>query len=81
MAVITVRGVDDHVKQALRERAARHGRSMEAELRVILADAATIPSQRRGLGSAIHALFAEIGGVELDIPPRDDVARVADLSS
>jgi hypothetical protein len=27
MAVITIRGVDDAVKQALRERAARHGLS------------------------------------------------------
>lgn len=39
MGMITVRNVDDSVKRALRERAARHGRSMEAEVRSILVDA------------------------------------------
>lgn len=36
MVAITVRGLDPEVKQKLRERAARHGRSMEAEARAIL---------------------------------------------
>jgi plasmid stability protein len=81
MAVITIRGVDDHVKQAIRERAARHGRSMEAELRAILTDAAEAPAPERGLGSAIHALFADIGGAELPIPARTDEARAADFLS
>ena len=39
MAAITVRNLDDHVKQRLRVRAAQHGRSMEAEVRAILVDA------------------------------------------
>ena len=41
MASITVRQLDDKLKRLLRLRAARHGRSMEDEIRVILRQAAT----------------------------------------
>lgn len=40
MASLTVRQLDDKLKTRLRLRAARHGRSMEDEIRVILKDAA-----------------------------------------
>jgi phosphopantothenoylcysteine decarboxylase / phosphopantothenate---cysteine ligase len=40
MASLTVRQLDDRLKRLLRLRAARHGRSMEDEIRVILRDAA-----------------------------------------
>ena len=40
MASLTVRQLDDKLKTLLRLRAARHGRSMEDEVRVILKDAA-----------------------------------------
>ena len=39
MAAITVRSLDDDVKHRLRVRAAKHGHSMEAEVRAILVDA------------------------------------------
>ncbi len=39
MATITIRNLDDEVKKKLRQRAARHDRSMEAEARAILAKA------------------------------------------
>ena len=39
MATLNIRKLPDEVHQALRVRAARHGRSMEAEAREILADA------------------------------------------
>ena len=72
MASITIRDVDPEVKRRLRLRAARYGRSMEAEVREILKRASLEPSEREGnLGTQIHALFADIGGVELDIPPRE----------
>ncbi len=41
MASLTVRQLDDKLKRLLRLRAARHGRSMEDEVRVILRQAAT----------------------------------------
>ena len=40
MASLTVRQLDDRLKQRLRLRAARHGRSMEDEIRGILRAAA-----------------------------------------
>src|ERR1700735_2382826 len=40
MASLTVRQLDEKLKKLLRLRAARHGRSMEDEVRVILRDAA-----------------------------------------
>jgi phosphopantothenoylcysteine decarboxylase / phosphopantothenate---cysteine ligase len=40
MASLTVRQLDDRLKKLLRLRAARHGRSMEDEIRVILREAA-----------------------------------------
>ena len=42
MASITIRQLDDELKQRLRLRAARHGRSMEDEARTILREAAAL---------------------------------------
>ena len=72
MASITVRNLDDDVKTRLRMRAASHGRSMEEEARLILAEAVereTVPA--KGLGTIIHELFKPYGGVELELPPRE----------
>ena len=55
MASITVRNLPDEVHRALRARAARNGRSTEAEIREIL-EAAVKPSKRLKLGSALAAL-------------------------
>ncbi len=46
MANLLVRGVDDALIQSLRERAASHGRSAEAEHREILARALRRPRKR-----------------------------------
>ena len=46
MANLLVRGVDDDVVRALKERAGEHGQSAEAEHRAILAEALTRPSRR-----------------------------------
>lgn len=79
MADISIRNLDDAVRERLRLRAAQHGRSMEAEIRVILEDAV-----RAGRGeSLIERLVAaatSAGGTELDIPRRTDAARTPDLS-
>ena len=45
MASITVRNLDEDTKQALRERAARNGRSMEEEARILLSAAEIDSSQ------------------------------------
>ncbi len=46
MADLLVRGVDDTVVKALKERAGANGRSAEAEHRAILASALTRPRRR-----------------------------------
>ena len=71
MASITIRNLDDAVKQRLRMRAAEHGRSMEEEARDILRRAVGRTAASANLGEAIHRRFAAIGGAELDLPPRE----------
>ncbi len=72
MASITIRNLDDDVKTSLRKRAAGHGRSMEEEARLILADAVERQAApAKGLGTAVHELFKPYGGVELEVPPRE----------
>ena len=72
MASITIRRLDDAVKAKLQVRAASHGRSMEAEAREILeAGLREKDEPRHGLGTAIRGYFEPLGGMELDIPPRE----------
>lgn len=62
MAQVVVRNLDDDVKQRLKKRAAAHGISMEAEIRIILAN--TLKEEKRsslGLGSIISARFMKTG--------------------
>ena len=66
MAVLTVRNVPEETHRALRVRAARHGRSTEAEVRAILEEAVK-PSQRLRIGSELAAFGRQYGGIELDI--------------
>jgi plasmid stability protein len=79
MASVSIRGLDDEVRERLRVRAARHGRSMEAEIRTILVDAVSDPNTSQGLFTELLDRFGDIGGVELDLPPRTTAPRAADL--
>ena len=76
MATITIRNLDIGRKAALRVQAARHGRSMEEEVRQKLqanvgpaAAAGKIPTGAH-IADAIVALFAPLAPFELEIPPR-----------
>jgi plasmid stability protein len=66
MATLTVRNVPDDVHRALRVRAAKHGRSTEAEVREILA-AAVKPSGRVRVGEALAAIGRKIGLTNEDL--------------
>lgn len=66
MAAITIRNLSDETHRALRVRAARHGRSTEAEVRAILDEAAR-PDGRVKIGSALVKAFRTPGGVDLKI--------------
>ncbi|MGH7744580.1 MAG: FitA-like ribbon-helix-helix domain-containing protein [Candidatus Dormibacteria bacterium] len=79
MTPISVRDLDDDVAARLRVQAARHGRSMEAEVRVILTDAVAVAEDERpNLAQVIRQRFAAIGGVELHVPPRSDLPGAPD---
>lgn len=69
MSSLIVRSVDEAIVQSLKQRAARHGRSMEAEHRAILAEVLLEP-RRRSLAQVL-ATMPDVG--------RDtDFARVQD---
>jgi plasmid stability protein len=75
MATLTIRNFDDSLEERLRVRAAEHGHSIEAEARRILQSALAdkpLPSSRN-LYERIHARFAALGGVDLELPPREPV--------
>jgi plasmid stability protein len=75
VATLTIRNVEAGVKERLRLRAARHGRSMEAEARTILSEAVASDRDQPepNLAEAIRRRFAPLGGVDLELPPREFV--------
>jgi plasmid stability protein len=78
MAILTIRKLPDDVKQDLRERAARNGRSLEEEARRALI-ALVRPAgsaQRKSIGQMLYEMSRP--GLELPIPPRSP-ARIPDM--
>jgi plasmid stability protein len=80
MAALSIRNIDDGVKRRLRIRAARNGRSMESEIRAILEEAVAEPDDTTNPFVTFMERFQEIGGIELDLPPRATPVRWADFS-
>lgn len=82
MAQFTVRNLEEDIKARLKRRAARHGYSMEEEVRQILRNAVKDDDQPAPrLGSRIAARFAKVGLTE-DLPElRGQVVRPAELPS
>lgn len=78
MSTLTIRQLNESTHARLRGRAAKHGRSVEAEVRAILDAAVDLPEENILL--ALHATFSEAGGVDLPIPDRSDRPRPVDLS-
>lgn len=79
MSAVSIRNLDDRVKERLRLRTARHGRPMEAEMRVILTEAVREPRDGESLVSALMDRYAELGGVEVDNPARHPTPRGGSL--
>lgn len=71
MASITIGNLDEDTKTRLRKRAAGNGRSMEEEAPLILQDAVGRKPGSRSLAESIRARIAPLGGVDLELPPRD----------
>lgn len=75
MSSITIRKLPDGVHRALRVRAAKHGRSTEAEVRAILEDAVKpqgrikLGSMLADVGQQIRLTKKELAGFERDKTP------------
>ena len=80
MASITIRHLDDEVMTRLEVRASANGRSMEEEVRIILREAVGWEAEPENLASFIRECFESLGGVELEIPPREPMREPPELS-
>jgi antitoxin FitA len=76
MTSVTIENIEDALAQRLRARAAAHGRSIEAEAKDILSTALGGDKPERvpdNLYDAIRAIVEPIGGIELELTPRQPV--------
>ena len=78
MPALTISQLDERTHARLRGRAAKHGRSVEAEVRAILDAAVDQPEENFLL--ALHAAMTEGGGVDLEPAVRSDPPRPVDLA-
>jgi plasmid stability protein len=75
MAQLIVRKIEDEVKDKLRRRAKRHGRSVEEEVREILRDATKREGQKnRRLGTEIAQLFRRAG-----LKPGEEIRELREI--
>ena len=73
MASLSIRKLDERTLEQLRIRAARHGVSMEEEVRRILGAAVAAPKR---IGDLAVQFFGPTNGVDLELPahpPREPV--------
>jgi plasmid stability protein len=80
MSSITVRNLDESVKAGLRLRAARHGWSMEQEVRQILQQTVA-PEQAgaRSFAEQINQRFAGLDAESLPVPARKPARHAPEL--
>ena len=79
MASITVRNIDERVKEQLRVAAARAGHSMEEHVRRLIEQEVGDAMPTIGFGSWMHGLFHGIDATDLTIPARTDPAEPIQL--
>jgi len=79
MASLTIRNLDNSLKAQLRLRAARHGRSMEAEVRSILAQTLNSSINEQNLAATIHRRFESLDLECLPVPPRQAARNPPDF--
>lgn len=77
MSTLTIRQLDERTHARLRLRAAKHGRSLEAEVRAILNAAVNVPEHNFLL--SLRDVVADVGGLDLELPPRTDQPRPVDV--
>jgi antitoxin FitA len=74
---ITVKNLEPSLEEKLLTAAVRHGRTMEEEARRILHEHLKESTPVLGMGDLMHARFAAIGGIELELPSRAGAPRAA----
>ena len=82
MSSITIRNLDEGLKASLRLRAARHGLSMEQEVRNILQStlaAEASPTNGLALAMRIHQRFEGLSADQMPAPERAPARAVPDL--
>jgi antitoxin FitA len=83
MASMTIRNLPDETKRLIRLRAAGNGRSMEEEVRELLVrdfKPKTTAKSEVSWVQQIVASFQEIGGADLELPPREPMRDPIDFS-
>ena len=81
MASITIRRLDDNVKKRLRDRASRHGRSMEEEAREIFTvELAKSEVSGTDWVDSVRRRFAAAGYLDLPEAPRHAMREPPDFS-
>ena len=80
MASLVIRNIEDALKERLRVRAARRGRSMEEEARRILRAAFPDREPQGNLADLAEDLFGK-DGVDLDSHPAAPVRSVPDFDA
>jgi plasmid stability protein len=79
MASITIRNLDDRLKNQLKHRARQHGCSMEEEARRILRESLARQNVENAADVALE-LFGPKHGFDLDLPPRAALRPPPDFS-
>ena len=79
MADLKIRQLDERTHARLETRAAKHGRTVEAEVRAILDATVELPEENFLL--ALRAAMSEVGGLVLPLEPRTGLQRSVDLGS
>lgn len=77
MTSLTVVNLEPSLEEKLRLAATSHGRTIEEEARNILHEHFKESAQIGGMGDRMHARFAAIGGIELELPSRAGAPRFA----
>ena len=78
MGAVTIRNLREETHRALRQRAAIHGVSTEAEIRAIL-EASVRPQARVKVGTALAEFGKRFGGVELNVVRDPSPTEAADF--
>lgn len=79
MASLTIRNLDNNLKEQIRLSAAQNSRSMEAEVRAILAKSLNFTKNSKNLATTIHNRFALLDVTNLPIPSRQTIRNPPDF--